>query len=296
MVNQEVHKVESLVSAISETQLTTPQKEDNLLNNVADNSRKIEALVPQNVSTPSKINWSFLIVFSMISIWFVVAFILFVHKVSIYDRFNRYIKRESTEVSDMEYLELLGNTVEKMKIKRTVGLYRNRYISSPLLVGFFKVSIVLPTMELSKTDYYYTLLHELTHYKRRDMFYKWLVQFTICFHWFNPLVHLMGREINHACELSCDEAVIKDLNYEKMRTYGDTLLNAAEAGKNCPNFFATVALFENKKLLKERLYCIMNYKKKSKSMILMMILLTLLMCVGSVGLGSYHFGTSTETL
>ena len=56
------------------------------------------------------------------------------------------------------------------------------------------------------------------------MFYKWLVQFTICLHWFNPLVYLMGREVNNACEFSCDEAVIKNLDNDGIKAYGNTLL------------------------------------------------------------------------
>lgn len=33
------------------------------------------------------------------------------------------------------------------------------------------------------SDYeYYTILHELMHFKRRDVFYKWLVQLTVCVH------------------------------------------------------------------------------------------------------------------
>lgn len=38
---------------------------------------------------------------------------------------------------------------------------------------------------------------------------------TICLHWFNTFVYLIGREINLACELSCDETVISKLNTEE---------------------------------------------------------------------------------
>ena len=67
---------------------------------------------------------------------------------------------------------------------------------------------MLPYEKMADSDFENTILHELMHYRRRDMFYKWLVQVTICLHWFNPLVYWMGAEINRACEFSCDEAVI----------------------------------------------------------------------------------------
>ena len=60
------------------------------------------------------------------------------------------------------------------------------------------------------------------------MFYKWLVQVTVCLHWFNPLVHLMGQEITKAGEFSCDEAVLAKMGGDA-RDYGKTLLDAMAA-------------------------------------------------------------------
>ena len=74
----------------------------------------------------------------------------------------------------------------------------------------------LPSADIPGKDFRYIILHELMHYKRRDMFYKWLVQITVCLHWFNPLVHLMSREITKACEFSCDEAVLAKMGSYKI--------------------------------------------------------------------------------
>ena len=294
LMNKGFQKIASSQAYVTDTEPSIqPAEKSNVpFHKILDTGRTGDPL-PEEVGLYSTINGSSSIQLCIWAIWFVIALILFLRKVQIYHKFSRYIKRESTEVSAIEYLELLGNTVEHMNIKRTIGLYTNNYVSSPLLIGILKVKIVLPTLDLDNTEHYYTLLHELTHYKRRDMLYKWLVQFTICLHWFNPFVYLMGREINHACELSCDEEVIKNLNYEKKRNYGDTLLNAVKTGGN-NNSLATVTLIENKKLIKERLDCIMNYKKKTKAITIMMILLTLLLCGGAVILGAYHSGKPAE--
>lgn len=108
----------------------------------------------------------------------------------------------------------------------------NPLISSPLLIGFFHPCIVLPSVAISEKDFQCTVLHELTHYKRWDMLYKWLVQVTVCLHWFNPLVYLMSGEITKACEFSCDEAVLSKMGCDKAQDYGETLLNAmATVGK-----------------------------------------------------------------
>lgn len=138
-------------------------------------------------------------------------------------------------------------------IRKPVELYINPLVSSPLLIGFFHPCIVLPEVDMQETGFDCILLHELTHLRRMDTVYKWLVQFTICLHWFNPLVHLMDREISRACELACDEAVIMKLDREKIRVYGDTLIHATGAGGTCKAPLSSVTLIEAKELLKERL-------------------------------------------
>lgn len=94
-------------------------------------------------------------------------------------------------------------------------LYKNKfskswqyYNSSPLLLGFFRPCIMLPTDDLSDSDFQYTILHELIHFKQQDIIYKWLFQIILCLHWFNQIIYLMGQEINRACKLACDEIII----------------------------------------------------------------------------------------
>ena len=162
-------------------------------------------------------------------IWLAAAVVLLIRKATVYQSFIRYIKAGLTPVSDIEILDRLFITAEQAGIKRPVELCVNPLISSPLLIGFFHPCIVLPNADISKKAFQYIVLHELTHYKRRDMFYKWLVQITACLHWFNPLVHLMSREIAKACEFSCDEAVLAKVGSGNAQDYGKTLLDAMAA-------------------------------------------------------------------
>lgn len=219
--------------------------------------------------------------------WLVVALILFIRKITVYQDFVKYIRAGCVEVAEIDLLERFGTLIERNKVKTTVELYTNNLISSPLLIGFFRPSIVLPSADLSPVDFEYTILHELTHYKRRDMFYKWLVQFSVCVHWFNPLVYLMSREVGRACELSCDEAVIKALDLQEQRAYGDTLLNAMRGGGNYKDSLASVTLNESKELLKERLDSIMKYHKKPKVIVIVSTVLTILFMCGATFIGVY---------
>lgn len=220
-------------------------------------------------------------------VWLMVALTLFIRKITIYQDFVKYIRAGCVEVADIHLLERFGKLVERNHVKTTVELYTNNLISSPLLIGFFHPCVVLPTAGLPPTDFDYTLLHELMHFKRRDMFYKWLVQFTVCIHWFNPFVYLMSREIGRACELSCDEAVIRELDVQGRMAYGDTLINAIGFSGNYKDALASLTLNESKELLKERLDAIMNFKKRTKWGIVISLLLTVVLICGFAFSGAY---------
>ena len=159
-------------------------------------------------------------------IWLVPALGLLIRRITIYQGFTRYVKAGLTPVTDLEALDRLSVTAEQAGVQKPVELCVNPLISSPLLIGFFRPCIVLPGADIPEQDFQYTVLHELIHCRRRDMFYKWLVQITVCLHWFNPLVYLMSREVTRACEFSCDEAVLAKMGCDHAKDYGKTLLEA----------------------------------------------------------------------
>ena len=226
-------------------------------------------------------------------VWLVAALGLLIRKITIYQGFAQYIKAGLTLVSDIERLDQLSIVAEQSGIKKPIELCVNPLVSSPLLIGFFHPCIVLPSADIPEKDFRYIILHELMHYKRRDMFYKWLVQITVCLHWFNPLVHLMSREITKACEFSCDEAVLAKMGSGSAQDYGKTLLDAmAAVGKYKENLGA-VTLSEDKQLLKERLGAIMKFKKQSRSGKIMTAVLTLCVVLGAAFVGVYSLGPVT---
>lgn len=220
-------------------------------------------------------------------IWLVAALGLLIRKITIYQGFVRYIHAGMVPVSDVEMLDRLSAAAERMGIQTPVELCVNPLISSPLLIGFFHPCIVLPSADVSEADFQYIALHELTHCQRRDMFYKWLVQITVCLHWFNPLVHLMSREITSACEFSCDEAVLAKMGRDHAQDYGKTLLDAMAAVGKYRESPGAVTLSENKQLLKERLGAIMNFKKKSTAIRFLTGALTLCVVFCAVFVGVY---------
>ena len=224
----------------------------------------------------------------LFNIWSALSLVLFVRKITVYQGFIQYIKAGNTEVSDIKILNLLSDCEEKLNIKTRVELSYNSLIASPIMIGFFRPGIVLPVRELEDKELSYIFVHELTHYKQRDMFYKWLIQIVVCVHWFNPFVYLLEKEVNKSCELSCDEKVIAVLDDKEKSEYGDTLISFLKSDNLYKSSLASVTLTEEAEQLKERLGAIMNFKKKGKALRILTGVLTVGIIFAGVFVGNYH--------
>ncbi len=156
-----------------------------------------------------------------------------------------------------------------------------------MLIGFFRPGIILPSHEWEDKELSYIFVHELIHYKQRDMFYKWLIQIVVCAHWFNPFVYLLEKEVNKSCELSCDEKVISVLDDTARREYGDTLISFLKSNNLYKSSLASVTLTEGAKQLKERLGAIMKFREKSKVIIAITTIFTVAACVCFFVTGAY---------
>jgi beta-lactamase regulating signal transducer with metallopeptidase domain len=224
-------------------------------------------------------------------LWLGVALVLFVHKAASYRSFVRFIRIGSgiEKITDEHILELYQTELAAAKINRALPLYRNDQAASPMLVGIIRPALIIPTLAASDDELRSVIRHELTHYKRMDFLYKWLVQITLCLHWFNPLVYLIVKQINKSCELSCDEAVIKHLGKDGRRIYGDALMLSLTSQGNYSNFVVSMTMSESGNIVKERLEMIVNYKKKSVLISYVTFALTILFLCGFTFAGAYTF-------
>ena len=100
-----------------------------------------------------------------------------------------------------------------------------------------------------------------------------------CLHWWNPLARRLEREMDHACELACDEAVLRLLRPVDRRLYGEVLLRAA-AGSVSP----ALPLSQGGKLLRDRLQAILSYQERRSPW--PAVLVTGVVAALAVGLGA----------
>ena len=108
-----------------------------------------------------------------------------------------------------------------------VPVYRTQALRSACLFGLFRPAIYLPPQALMEdgTPNRYVLLHELTHYKRRDQLWCALRLALLATYWFDPFVWLAARLSKLDCELACDAAALEDMDDGARIAYGRTLLD-----------------------------------------------------------------------
>jgi beta-lactamase regulating signal transducer with metallopeptidase domain len=136
-------------------------------------------------------------------------------------------------------------------------------IDAPLMVGLFRPVLLLPDIEMSEENLKYILLHELTHYKRHDLWYKWFAMLVNTVHWFNPFAYIVSRQIDQECEISCDLSVVANMDEEEQKGYMNTILTLVSRTRTNPKLFTT-AMANNKNQIKRRFTMIKNATKRSK--------------------------------
>ncbi|MDR1536422.1 MAG: M56 family metallopeptidase [Clostridiales bacterium] len=213
--------------------------------------------------------------------WMLGMFAFLIITLTPYTLFTGKLKLRNAPARSEEIValaELSGNN-------RIPQLYRNPIAATPMLIGLFTPAIILPDREYTDAQLHTILRHELTHLRRCDVLVKWLSVLSGAVHWFNPLVWLVRREIDRACELSCDEAVIRGLNASDKQSYGDTMIYVA-ADIKTPRTVLSTTMCEEKKDLKERLGAIMKSKKHTRSTIVISAALIIATISTAVALGA----------
>lgn len=113
---------------------------------------------------------------------------------------------------------------------RRFGARETAELRSPALCGLWRPVILLPLdwrERLTPADLRFVLLHEIGHFKRGDLFWRWAFFLARAVHWFNPLVWIAARLARSHQEMACDEWVVLRLGAPSAPAYGEALLTAA---------------------------------------------------------------------
>ena len=189
-------------------------------------------------------------------VWLIGAIALMLLNVVRYVRLNIKIRKNGEVISCPE-------TREYTDRKINVRVWEN--VASPFMTGIFRPTLILPKTELSEEQLHNILRHEMTHFKRHDILYKWFAEFVKCVHWFNPISWYVSKQIASECEISCDMSVTKNMTDSEEMSYVSTILSLLPTGKS-KQLPLTTQMASGKKFLKRRFVMIKNKKTTSRFM------------------------------
>ena len=153
-------------------------------------------------------------------------------------------------------------TVSYIKLKRMLkgskhcegNAFASDRITNAFIIGIFRPRIYIPSgFDDSKKAF--ILKHESVHLKRGDHIVKLIMFAALCIHWFNPLVWLSFKLCERDMEMSCDEAVTKNMDRKGRADYSQALLEIS-SGKTA---MFTACFSESG--TKQRIKNVLNFRK-----------------------------------
>lgn len=190
-----------------------------------------------------------------------------------YHNFMKQLKIKLTAVPIDNYIyEIVNYNMKNMTLKNNVDLVLCQIRISPMIIDTFKPKIVLPMSDIPSEELDMIVKQELTHYKKKDLWIKKLILLTSILHWYNPLVHLLRRDINKWCELSCDEDVVVNMSHAERKAYGLTIINSVQQSNHpIVSAYLGASFSPESKNMQKRLMKIVTVAKGSKPIVFLSI-------------------------
>lgn len=151
----------------------------------------------------------------------------------------------------------INSRISAQRLRRRITVKVSDRVTSPLTYGVIDPVIILPkALPADSEEMRFVLAHELVHIRRFDALLKMMLTAAACVHWFNPLAWAMLSLANRDIELSCDEAVLKQLGCRR-EDYAMALIRLEER-RSIP-----VGTAFGRNAVRERIEAIMKYKKNT---------------------------------
>lgn len=202
----------------------------------------------------------------MYYIWLLGVLTLTILTVIVNKRFSKNIGHAM--VTDQGLLSEFNKLKAELMIKTEIPLLKSRYVNSPSLVGLIHPRLLLPlgieqTFSLEQVNHIF--LHELIHFKRKDVWINWLTQVLIISHWFNPLIWYAFYRMREDQEISCDAIATSRIDTEQCNDYAYTLVKLAEIYSIAPRIASMASLCGSNSQIKKRLIMLRSKKDKQAS-------------------------------
>lgn len=202
-----------------------------------------------------------LIIFGIWFIGIVIAFIYYY--ITVEQRFMKF--RKQCYKGDGRAERILREIAPDNKIQI---LYTN-LVKTPFLEGVFKPTIYMTEVECTDKQIRYILMHEYTHWKRKDPWKQLFSYFMVIVFWWNPLFRFLHKDMRRIIEMGCDKTMLRDYPTRYVLEYLKTVCYVMEKGKEPLREMGFSSLnfvkMDSEDSLKQRIYYALDVKENRRT-------------------------------
>lgn len=268
LVTLPVSWIQENLSEIIEQTLSTYSPEQNRF--MEGNEKAPENLSVMSPSVDSR--KSFPVYETAFFVWFMGVVAVLAYNLLRHYRLLSMMNRWKEEVKDTRTLGILQTQKEALGITQNISIQICSMIAGSMLSGLIKPVILLQTTNRSDEELSFLIRHELIHFKHKDLFFTILTLTAKAIHWFNPIVHLIGRGVSTQCEKTCDDAVLNHSDSAVREKYALFILDIAKTQSGMQTALTT-NFYGGKRNMKSRLLSIMDRSKKKTGLLLICVAL-----------------------
>ncbi|MDQ2085823.1 M56 family metallopeptidase [Herbivorax sp. ANBcel31] len=233
--SQDLTKQESNTIESNTSYINSSISEETTLENVFSHSERNEDLahinsLDNNIEFKSNNSNTALVrgIFEICSkIWVLGILLLIIYIMVINIILKSKINKTRVLKKDTELQVILDECKKLLNINRKIPVIIQGHIKTPAIYGVFapKLLIHFDAVKILSTDEMrHVILHELCHYKGRDVLMSMFQLILNIVHWFNPFIWYAFKKINEDREPVCDQMVLSYLKSKERKSYAKTLL------------------------------------------------------------------------
>ncbi len=164
----------------------------------------------------------------VVDVCLIVTVVKFGILVSSYIVLNRKIGENVIE--DERIVGIVDECKKSLKIKRNIRILKQEEAKTPCIIGIFNVRILLTdtTILLSNSELKSVIMHELSHYRRKDIWMNWLITLIQALYWFHPMMRRLVTYMKMDMEAATDSLALGKINDVKDKEYCDAIIHVAK--------------------------------------------------------------------
>lgn len=173
------------------------------------------------------------------------------------------LKSSALPLQNRNVRHLYQDCLKELGIRKDIPICSTAFLGAPIIAGIRKPCIYLPIGLLSDEQLpsmRYLLLHELFHYRHKDLLVNALLNLVRTLYWFHPLVWYVCRQIRADQETACDASVLEQNREETWNDYARALIHLAGHRQPAPFSFAA-GLTGSRSRLEQRVLHILAYQR-----------------------------------